>query len=853
MKRTALTVAFVVFSSAFIVTIVVLPEARATTLYVGGGGPGNYTTIQGAIDDASPGDTVYVYSGTYIENVTVYKSLSLVGEDKNTTTIQGDDIDWTVNVTADGVSLTNLTVSGGGHGRFDAGIQLYYANNCHIAHNNVSSNPEVGIYLFASSGNMVEANVAWNSHQGIYLRDSNDNTIVDNNISGGSGFILVDSSNNSLLRNVALDSYRSIHLHGSHDNVISNNTMRPDMHEGVYVKESNGNRILDNAFRSKRRPSVYLDSSNNATLANNAMGDNGIYISGDSLGQWNTHAIDESNTLNGNPVYYWKNRNGGTVPSGAGQVLLANCTNVTVENQNVSKSYVGIELGFSSQNVVANNTASYNFLGSGIVIWHSTYNTIANNTARWNYDHGIVLVDSHHNTLTENVALEFNDVGITLQDSDYNIIKNNSLSGNEWFGIYFHSSHNNTIGNNTLTGGGSGLSFNDGGNNTIFHNNITLNWRGISLSGSDSNMIVDNIIAENSEGIDVFSGTNNSIFHNNIVSNSRQAYDSGIDNQWDDGYPSGGNYWSDYNGTDNKWGPNQDFPGPDGIGDTPYVIDADSQDTYPLMTPYEPSTRPPTVYDAILSGRGLENVTLKWSLSPDDGGGLHSVVAYEIYRNMTYHPGGIGYQLIASLPNQTAQYIDNWVGEGDQNSYFYRICALDRVNMTVCAEDQAAKFTRPLLQGPNLVSIPLIQSNESIETVLQTLEYDKAWFYGSSSQEWKWYMKSKTYRRGLWSVNHTMGVWVNVTWNSNLTVAGVVPAQTTIHMFEGWNLVSIPSFNSSYTVADLKAEIGATRVEGYDPTPPYFLRVLGDAEVLQAGYAYWVRVEADVDWTVKVS
>jgi hypothetical protein len=57
-------------------------------------------------------------------------------------------------------------------------------------------------------------------------------------------------------------------------------------------------------------------------------------------------------------------------------------------------------------------------------------------------------------------------------------------------------------------------------------------------------------------------------------------------NVWDDGYPSGGNYWSDYKGIDVKSGPNQDQPRSDGIGDTPYVIDANNQDRYPLMNPY---------------------------------------------------------------------------------------------------------------------------------------------------------------------------------------------------------------------------------------------------------------------------
>jgi hypothetical protein len=67
---------------------------------------------------------------------------------------------------------------------------------------------------------------------------------------------------------------------------------------------------------------------------------------------------------------------------------------------------------------------------------------------------------------------------------------------------------------------------------------------------------------------------NNSIYHNNFVDNGQQFYSYNATNDWDDGYPSGGNYWSDYNGTDANH---------DGIGDTPYVIDANNIDHYPLV------------------------------------------------------------------------------------------------------------------------------------------------------------------------------------------------------------------------------------------------------------------------------
>jgi hypothetical protein len=77
-------------------------------------------------------------------------------------------------------------------------------------------------------------------------------------------------------------------------------------------------------------------------------------------------------------------------------------------------------------------------------------------------------------------------------------------------------------------------------------------------------------------------------------------------NTWDNGYPSGGNYWSDYTGSDAKSGPNQDQSGSDGIGDTPRVIDFYNKDNYPLMEPWGPDN---SVYELLddIDALGLTN------------------------------------------------------------------------------------------------------------------------------------------------------------------------------------------------------------------------------------------------------
>jgi parallel beta-helix repeat protein len=79
----------------------------------------------------------------------------------------------------------------------------------------------------------------------------------------------------------------------------------------------------------------------------------------------------------------------------------------------------------------------------------------------------------------------------------------------------------------------------------------------------------------------------NKIYHNNFLENTKQVANSGI-NIWDNGYSSGGNYWSDYTGNDNCSGPYQNETGSDNIGDSPYVIDPSNIDNFPLMKPYVP-------------------------------------------------------------------------------------------------------------------------------------------------------------------------------------------------------------------------------------------------------------------------
>jgi len=130
----------------------------------------------------------------------------------------------------------------------------------------------------------------------------------------------------------------------------------------------------------------------------------------------------------------------------------------------------------------------------------------------------------------------------------------------------------------------TGVSLDYRSNVTIKNIQIKNFYSGIWLRDSSNNIISGNNIT-NSEysGIYLHDSFSNMIFHNNLINNQNQIHLWAANVTWDDGYPSGGNYWSDYNGVDEYSGVNQDEPGSDGISDTPYIIDANNKDNYPLM------------------------------------------------------------------------------------------------------------------------------------------------------------------------------------------------------------------------------------------------------------------------------
>jgi parallel beta-helix repeat protein len=231
---------------------------------------------------------------------------------------------------------------------------------------------------------------------------------------------------------------------------------------------------------------------------------------------------------------------------------------------------------------------------SGCIISIEAWNvTLDGFTVRNGGDHGsgISVLSSETKLINNNITNNWN--GIFLYNTSYNIILSNSITGN-LNGITADWLSDSAIDANSITDNILGINLGYyASRNTIYFNYIRNNWdAGIFIETSYQNTIEENNILLNNQGnsssaIVIGQSSFNKFFHNNIINRGKQMdVATGQVNTWDDGYPSGGNYWSDYAGVDEKSGPNQDQLGSDGIGDAPCTIAAENEDRYPLMHPY---------------------------------------------------------------------------------------------------------------------------------------------------------------------------------------------------------------------------------------------------------------------------
>jgi len=265
------------------------------------------------------------------------------------------------------------------------------------------------------------------------------------------------------------------------------------------------------------------------------------------------------------------------IPSGVYyEHVLVNKT-VSLVGENTSTTIVdgsnnGTVLEITADNVTVRNltiqNSGYGWERRGIYVIRANNVVIADNRLHYNCQN-IWLDCSHNSTVTGN-TVDYECYGIRIMNCVNSTVTGNNVS-NCYGGVHLENATECTVKSNYMTRNGQGIrlyspcTYNKVFENTMFNNT----YDGmISIMPGNSTL------------------TNNSIFHNNFINNMYPFIYDLFGNAWDNGYPSGGNYWSHYNGTDHYSGLYQNETNPDGIGDTQYAVSPFEKDRYPLMHPY---------------------------------------------------------------------------------------------------------------------------------------------------------------------------------------------------------------------------------------------------------------------------
>jgi parallel beta-helix repeat protein len=490
--------------------------------------------IQDLINNASIGDTINIPSGTYYENIKINKTINLVGEGKETTTLMPSSIYRDiVEISADWVNISGFTIRKSGDYLY--GIEILSNHNT-VKDNNISENYNIGMGIFGSYNKIIDNEIYANDVEGIKIQDNSDNTIEGNSISYNPvGLNFLESTNNIVDDNTISNNEYGIELdYDSEINTISGNTIRANQEFGINLYSENTN-INGNTI-SNNNCGIKIESSNNDIVSNTFLND-GIFT--DS--PFSNNIID--NTVNGKSLVYLEDESDEIIDAGAGQIILVNCDTITIQGQEITDTYTGIILINSDNCLIVNNNINLNN-GNGIDLHRSNYNDIKNN------------------------QISSNEIGIFLLNCENNNkISSNTITLNNLYGIVISSSNNNIVSGNEIESN---------------------NGFGISIVNSQENEIKSNNISDNTLGIGIYSTDTygNDIYHNNFLNNDDSAHDSSdIGNNWDDG--TYGNFWSDYR---EKY-PNAKKLRQEGVWDTPYQISGrDNKDNRPLIKQWPKSS-----------------------------------------------------------------------------------------------------------------------------------------------------------------------------------------------------------------------------------------------------------------------
>jgi parallel beta-helix repeat protein len=409
------------FGLVVIVDVVtdITPSLEAATITVDDSGGADYLTIQEGIDATNPGDTVFVYNGTYYENIWVDKSINLVGEDRDNTIIDGGENGNVLMIAVEGVSISDFKILNSGNNRGDSGIHLSYVQNCNITNNSFINS---GVYI-----------------KGYQLSHFNTHNILPDNIVNGEPLYYYKNTSNNDINDIPIGQLILVNC----TNINVSNLVITNTDVAIEIAYSSFVYLTDNNL-TKNNQGVYLYSTNYTSITKHNASDNvdGLYIHKSSNITVYDSCFFNNSYMSGAGIYLsysrdTKIRNCTTYNNGQYGVSVFYSPNTTIQNYTAIEEFYnctskegvfGIRIAQSQNNTLINCSFSnnqYNFVVDG-----------ANNL--YNFYHDIDITNTVNGKtiyyLIGQSGLEFNetmDIGFMGLVSCNNIIvRNHTLSSN---------------------------------------------------------------------------------------------------------------------------------------------------------------------------------------------------------------------------------------------------------------------------------------------------------------------------------------------------------------------------------------------------------------------------------------